>query len=121
MLSFAITIACEQCPDVEIFQSLLVMNTDINSVDNYGSTSLFLSINSGYHFFVKELIAVGTNTNIANMFEITLLRIVAKNGDINIFSDLILHGNADVRVVDRNGKTILNRAAEGRNEKYYKN
>jgi len=91
--------------DVSTAEKLLSAGADVNAVDGYGATPLYLACEKGLTEFVKLFLSYRANPNIETTNKIPIH--VASRGHHYDAVKLLLEYEADVSVSDEEGKTAL--------------
>jgi uncharacterized protein len=100
--------------EARIVRMLLKQGADVRSQGPEGTNALILSAACGHLDVVRLLIASGADVNVCSLKEkVTPLMLAALKGHTDIVSVLLENG-ADVRARDKDGETVLIKAAIGR-------
>lgn len=102
--------------DLQKVKTLVEAGADVNTVDIYGRTALFMATFNRDFDLVKYLIKKGANVNLRNSFGETPLYIAAFFGDYNLVKYLIKKG-ADVNVITNDFDSAV--AISERNGNYH--
>ncbi len=95
--------------DVDTVRHILGQDTDVNSVDDVGSTPLIAAAYFGQTEVAKLLLDQGANVNAATRFGETALHHAAMNDHVEIVG-LLLASGANIEAADEEGQTPVDLA-----------
>lgn len=102
-----------------IISTMLDLGTDINAMNNNNvliiNETIMLSIEAAYDTALSKLIGMGINLNFVDSFGETPLTFSVKRGNPLVVS-LLLTGDVDQTVKNKDGKTALDLALETNNQ-----
>lgn len=101
-------------PDTLRFDSLLLMQRNIDCANKEGVTALMFASEQGNLLFMKKLISAGANVNRLPNNGISPLQSTVRAGK-TAAADLLLTNGASVDVIDKSGNSPLVSAAENNN------
>jgi len=96
--------------NIDIVQSLLSKNVDVNAKDEDDMTVLMHAASNGYHRIARFLIRKGADVNAKDDMGNTALMWAADEGHFDMVK-LLLNNNADINAQDDDGTTALISAA----------
>ena len=97
--------------DIEIVQTLLTANPDINGSLSYGMTALMLASKNGHTEVVQELLSANANVNSVDFDDLTALIVASNNGHVEIVKALLDSG-AEINAKRSDGLTALKLATQ---------
>jgi ankyrin repeat protein len=95
---------------------LLKSGADVNAMDQYGNTVLYLASFWGHTAIVEILLANGADMEAKDRQDRTALDWASYNGHIEIV-EILLENGADTKANDRQGRTVLDWAIFNDNQK----
>jgi len=90
---------------------LLTNGADVDQMNVYGATPLYISAKNGHLEVMKLLLAIGKDVGQTNINGATLLYVAAREGKLDVVKYLLANG-ADVDQADKKGATPLYIAAQ---------